>query len=177
MTVSIWCSPHAWPRCSLAVGLLEKASSHQPSGILSDCAGPWTVAGHTALLFPPGKCLPPVRRIEGRRAQIIEHDCQLVHQKWFKWLVFGDGFFHGPALVVELVAKARPAAVLLASKLAFHPALIRDKEALPPFEIQINASITILEMRVRVEYAMGQEIQCHSIGERRSKRLYNVKRK
>jgi hypothetical protein len=92
--------------------------------------------GHIALLLPFGKCLSPVIRIEGRRQRIIGHNCLLVHQKWFKGLVFADGLFHCPALVGEFTPEAGSAAVLLAGEPAFHPALIPDIEALSSFEFR-----------------------------------------
>jgi hypothetical protein len=68
---------------------------------------------------------------------------RLIHEKRFKRVSFADGFFHGPALVVEFAAKARPAAVLLACKLAFHAPLISNEKALATLNIQVNAPLRL----------------------------------
>jgi hypothetical protein len=81
---------------------------------------------------------------------------RLIHEKRFKRFCFADGFFHGPALVVEFAAKARPAAVLLACKLAFHAPLISNEKALATLNIQVNAPIAVVEMGAPVQDAVSQ---------------------
>jgi hypothetical protein len=102
---------------------------------------------------------------------------RLIHEKRFKRVSFADGFFHGPALVVEFAAKARSAAVLLACKLAFHAPLISNEKALATLNIQVNAPIAVVEMGAPVQDAVSQQIQRHGVSERCPKRFNNVKGK
>src|SRR5260370_19336243 len=99
-----------------------------------------------------------------------------VHEKRLKRFPFVHGFFHSPTLVVQFTAKAGSAAVLLTGKFTFHPPLVSDKKAFASFNVQINTVVAVLEMRARVQDAVSQEIQSHSVCQRRAKWLDDVKR-
>jgi hypothetical protein len=76
---------------------------------------------------------------------------------------------------VEFAAKARSAAVVLACKLPFHAPFIGDEKAFATFNIQVDATIAVLEVSAPVQDAVSQEIQGHGVSQRRAKRFDDIK--
>ena len=81
-----------------------------------------------------------------------------VHDEWFEWFSVEDGFFDCYDLVFEFASDGGSFLGLLAGELSFHPFFVCYEEAFFAFGVEIDAAVAWLEVVLRVECAVADEV-------------------
>ena len=98
-----------------------------------------------------------------------------MHEEGKEGFSIKDSIFKGKGAVVDFLTECGAATAVGAGEFAFEAAFVCDEESFFSLGVKEDAAVAFFKMGFRFEGAVGEEVECHGIGDWCAERLDEIK--